>query len=205
MNIKPSISYFRNKGLLPHQAQFALSFIEDEAEPYQELVAPVGVGKTRLASVIITFELEETANKRVLILAPASLLSQWQFELTSQLSSTAVGVKPLLVDRKTFLDLELNAAKGEPIWPASAIILMSMDLAKREDIAPKLTNTKWDLVIVDESHLLTGKRESLFKELKTSGKVRRALLLTASTPYLRGNAVKTIQLQDIVDWCQFSR
>ena len=77
---------------------------------------------------------------------------------------------------------------------------MSMDLAKREDITPKLTNTKWDLVIVDESHLLTGKRESLFKELKTSGKVRRALLLTASTPYLRGNAVKTIQLQDIVDW-----
>lgn len=201
MSSKPSVDYFRTKGLSPYQAEFAAAFTEEVAKPYQELVAPVGTGKTRLAGAIIAFGLENTARSRVLVLVPAALLPQWRFELSSRLSSSSLDIRPLLVDRATFLDLQLDAIAGAGMWPSPAIILMSMSLASHKDVAPRLVETEWDLVVIDESHLLTGKLKALFQALKDSQKTRRALLLTGSAPpCFPGDAVTHIELRDIVDW-----
>lgn len=193
---KISLDYFRAKGLLPFQAEFALSFVEDRNKPYRELVAPTGTGKMIMVVALIAHELEEDAQKRILVLAPTPVLSQWQ----SQLLTMGVACTPIIVDRKTYLELESSTPLSETPWPLPAIILMSMDLAKRDDMAINLSGTIWDLVVIDESHLLTGKRKTLFDRLKKSGAAPRALLLTTLAPQLEDDVVTRVRYQDVVDW-----
>jgi len=76
---KADLEYFRAKGLLPFQAEFAISFLESEHEAYWELASPAGMGKTRLGAALVAHELEEGSNKLILVLAPASLLIQWNY------------------------------------------------------------------------------------------------------------------------------
>ncbi len=197
---KASLNYFRDRGLLPFQAEFALSFVNEEDKPYRELVAPPGMGKTRVAAAVITRLLEERANQRILVLAPAPVLEQWQLELSSQLSSASLTVMPRILDRRSYLELEASVAVGQSPWPLPTIILMRVDLAKREDMVSSLVQTTWDLVVVDESHLLTGKRRSAYYRLIDSGVARRALLLSATEQQLKGALVTRIQLENALDW-----
>lgn len=63
MSKKVSIEYFRSKGLLPFQVEFAVKFLQSEEKRYWQLVSPVGAGKTRLAGAIIAHELEIRGEK----------------------------------------------------------------------------------------------------------------------------------------------
>ena len=201
MNKSPSIEYFRDKGLLPFQADFAVTFLMNEEKPYWQLASPVGTGKTRVVGAIIVHELEGAVKKRFLFLSPAPLLNQWQSQISEMISSVRQDVKALIIDRKTYLELESRVPVGENPWPDMTIILMSIDLAKREDMAGNLVRVKWDLVIIDESHVLTGQKGNFLKRLIKSGAVIRVLLLTAfPSDKLEGIATKTFNLQDIVDW-----
>jgi len=197
MTNKRECDCFRNRGLLPFQVEFATRFVESPDRPFQELVAPPGTGKTRLAATLIAHELEHGSGGQILVFAPAPLLYQWQFEL----SSVAPKWAPLVVDRKAYLELESLVPIGESPWPRPAIILMSIDLAKRDDMTEALCRTSWDLAVIDESHLLTGKRKELFEKLTGSGVVRRALLLTATpSRELEKVATRVVDVKDIVDW-----
>ncbi|GAH60039.1 unnamed protein product, partial [marine sediment metagenome] len=177
---KADLQYFRAKGLLPFQAEFALSFLESEDETYWQLTSPTGMGKTHLGAALIAHELEEGPDKRILVLAPAALLIQWQDEISTLLSATEPSCKPVIVDRITYLELESKVSLNESPWPLSSIIVMSIDLAKRDDMASSVSTVTWDLIIFDESHLLSGgKRKALFDQLRKSEVARRGLLLTA--------------------------
>ena len=199
VNNVPS-KYFRDKGLLPFQVEFVQSFLENEDLPFRELVSPVGTGKIRTAVALIAYEMEVCDHKRFLVLSRNVLLNQWKSELISMLSSERQAITPLIVDRKTYLDLELSVSPGESPWPTSCIVLMSIDFAKRDDIASSIMNVVWDLVIFDESHLLRRKRRVFFDLLKKSGAASRALLLTNSPSHLRGVAVSQVKYGDVVDW-----
>jgi len=201
MEKKLNYEYFRAKGLLPFQAEFTLGFLGSKDKPYWQLASPVGTGKTRIAGAIIASELEGAFDKRILVIAPALLLDQWQSTLSETLSLSGVNCTPMIVDRKGYLELESRVPVGESPFPLPAVILMSLDLAKREDMALKLEETPWDLVIFDESHLLTGRRRSLFDVLKKSGAARRVLLLTAMERQIYADVVtKSIRVEDIKDW-----
>jgi len=77
---------------------------------------------------------------------------------------------------------------------------MSIDLAKRGDMASSLSSVTWDLIIFDESHLLSGgKRKALFDQLRKSEAGRRGLLLTA-TPKFFDNVLTKVTNWDVVDW-----
>jgi len=63
-----------------------------------------------------------------------------------------------------------------------------------------LISVSWDLIIFDESHLLSGgKRKALLERLKKSEVARRGLLLTA-TPKFFDNIVTKMTNRDVVDW-----
>jgi len=201
MDKKINHEYFRAEGLLPFQAEFALSFLESKDKPYWQLVSPTGTGKTRTSAAIIAYELEAGSNKRILVLTPASLLMQWKSVLSERLSLTEVGCTPFIVDRKTYLEFESRVSVGESPFPLPSVILMSVDLAKRDDMTSKLKETTWDLVIFDESQLLTGRRRSLFNVLTKSGAVRRVLLLTAIERQIHDDVVtKSVRFKDIKAW-----
>ena len=82
--------------------------------------------------------------------------------------------KQVLGKYREFVD---SAPGNTSPWPANSLIIMSIDLAKRGDIRESLASTNWQLVIVDESHMLDGQnlRKELFLSLIESGKVNRTL------------------------------
>lgn len=202
MNKSKPIDYFRAKELLPFQADFAVNFIASKDKPYWQLVSPVGTGKTRLTGFMMAYMLEEEAKRRILVLAPAMLLEHWRAELSEMIKSIREDLSPLIIDRKAYLEIESQVPLDENPWPLPAIALMSIDLAKRDDMTKNLSKTIWDLVIFDESHLLTGKRKSLFDYLIKSSVINRALLLTA-TPSQQpfwNVFTKEINWDEVVDW-----
>jgi len=191
------LHYFREQGVLPYQAQFAQDFLAPDAPYCWRLVEPVGVGRTRFVKALISYDVEKGGQKRVLLLSPRSLLNQW----ASELESAIPDCEPLIVDRNTLLELESSVPMGQTPWPRPAIILMSFDLAKRDDMADSLSDAHWDLVIIDESHLLVGKRQALFSRLIQTGAAHRALLLTYIKPEaLDDITTRIIDPSDIQDW-----
>lgn len=174
-----------------------MDFLESEDKPYQELVSPASTGKTNLAAALIAYQMERGSNKRSLVLAPAQVLNVWQSALSSWLSPELA--PPTVVDRKTYLQMESLAREGESPWPTPALILMSIDLAKRDDICGSICAASWDLVILDEGHLLRGKRRVLCDSLTKSKAARHVLLLSIPPSRFRA-AVTKVDLQDIVDW-----
>lgn len=136
-----------------------------------------------------------------MVLCPALLLNQWQSEISNVVSSKAEGSTPIIVDRKTYLEFESRVPVGQSPWPSVAIILMSIDVAKREDMVKNLTGIVWDLVIIDESHLLKGKRKGLFKHLVDSEVMSHCLLLTATPLHkFEGVVTKVVNRREIVNW-----
>jgi len=100
------------------------------------------------------------------------------------------------------LELESKVSVNESPWPLSSIIVMSIDLAKRDDMASNLSKVAWDLIIFDESHLLSGgKRKALFNRLRESGAARRGLFLSA-TPTFVDNVITKLTTWDwdVRDW-----
>jgi superfamily II DNA or RNA helicase len=202
MNNDEYLDYFRAKGLMQYQAKIAANFLNNKDNRYWELYAPVGSGKTYLTAALIAHELEECANKRILVLAPASILMQWQLTLNSFGQPFAnPNFNPLIIDWKAFLELESNVQVGESPWPLPAVILMSVDLAKRERMSENLSSVAWDLLVVDESHGLVGKRMLLFNRLIESGNIHRALLLASMETQLSGDIIKKVKVsyEDLVD------
>lgn len=200
MTKKVNLEYFRAKGLLPFQAEFSLNFLESEDKRYWEFASSSGIGKNRLGSVLVLHLLEEDPNRRILILSTPLLLMQWKLEIESLLTSAKLPYSPIIVDRKTYLELESNVTFDKSPWPIPAVILMSVDLAKRDDMASNLKSVNWDLIIFDESHLLKkGKRKVLFDELRESKAAHRGLLLTTIPAFPDNVDTKSVGW-DVVDW-----
>src|SRR5439155_14514847 len=67
---------------------------------------------------------------------------------------------------------------GEGEWQPG-VYVVSLDLAKRQDVGGALGASVWDLVIVDEAHALIGSRAELATNLADSPRVRSLVLLSA--------------------------
>jgi superfamily II DNA or RNA helicase len=200
MTKKEKLGYFRSKGLLPFQTEFAVDFTDSTEGSYWLLVSPVGTGKTHLGACLAAFELKMDLNKAILVICPAALLLQWKYVLQEVFSKNDLAVSPLIVDRKTYLELEAQVPVGQSPWNVPSVIIMSIDLAKREDMLLRLREVTWDLVVFDESHLLSGgKRRRLFDEFIKLGVARRGLLLSAVPHFLNGVVTKSVGW-DILDW-----
>lgn len=196
MPAESALEAFRSQGLAPFHARFASDFVAAGSPAYWELVAPAGTGTTSLARAIVE-RLVRTGARRVLVLAPGTLLRRWQRALVP----TTGQPSPLVVDRRSFLELEAAAGPGRSPWPDPAVIVMGLDLARRADMAGPLADTDWDLVVIDQSHLLTGQRRSVVEQLLAGSRAQRALLMTA-TPGdpLPGVTRRVGTREGLVDW-----
>ncbi|MDD4070429.1 MAG: DEAD/DEAH box helicase [Candidatus Izemoplasmatales bacterium] len=193
--------YFMDKELSSYQAKFAVSFLQNENEPYIQLISSAGTGKTTVAIAIIKYLIEEKSNQRFLVLGPVGLLTYYKSKLSNKLSSSNLIDSVIIVDRNTYLEMESKVSTHENPWPSPAIILMSMDLAKREDMIRNLCKTKWDLVVVDESHLLTGKRKSILEQLIKTKAINRCLCLSAMpVEPISGVILKNEKWQNSTNW-----
>jgi hypothetical protein len=93
---------------------------------------------------------------------------------------------------------------GQSPWPERIVAIVSIDLAKREDVAVSLSTAKWDLIVIDEAHqLATPSGRRLLRGLVTSA--IRLLLETATPEDLSPNVIdgfaKTIwDSKNMTDW-----
>jgi SNF2 family DNA or RNA helicase len=130
-----------------HQVSVALRALE-KPQPRLILADEVGLGKTIEAGLILK-ELRARMGSdlaRVLIIVPASLVSQWQFELRSKFNERFVFIDGASVARI------LDEHPDENPWSIEPNVICSLQLARRDKYSDEIAAAPWDLVIVDEAH-----------------------------------------------------
>ncbi len=133
------------------------------------LADEVGLGKTIEAGLILSEYLARGMIQSLLILTPASLVSQWQLELSSKF-----GIDTVTTDDK---HLQLNP---DEFWRTNNRLIASLNTAKSPKHFNLVTTRNWDLVIVDEAHHLKNRNTLNWKLVNALNK--RFILMLTATP-----------------------
>jgi hypothetical protein len=135
---------------LPHQLRIALRAVRTYPRGYL-LADEVGLGKTIEAGLILRELLLSGKAETALILVPASVLRQWQEELTEKLALDVARY-----DGTTFYGpdgAEISWDTTRNPWSAFPIVLASSHLARRRSRRRQVLDAgPWDIVLVDEAH-----------------------------------------------------
>jgi len=181
----------------PHQQVVADKLIANYPRRYL-LADEVGLGKTIEAGLLLRQLWLSGIVRRALILAPKSVLRQWQEELYEKF---ALNVP--LYDGTIFRDVwqqEIAPTTPNP-WDSVDLALASSQLVKRRDRQQTLLQAHpWDLVIVDEAH---HARRKDFQDLRTYRPNRLLELLNGLQRRTRGLVLMTatpMQVHPIEVW-----
>lgn len=144
-----------------HQVQTARIVIE-KLNGRALLADEVGLGKTIEAGLILKEYLLRGMAKKVLILTPASLITQWQQEL------------------KTKFDLSFKNHLEIGDWEDSDLVIASLDTAKSQKNQSSVQGVKYDLLIVDEAHKLKNRKTKNWRFVNSIN--TKYLLMLTATP-----------------------
>ena len=140
-----------------------------------------GAGKTIMSGLLIRELMLRGDVARCLIVAPGSLVEQWQDELWDKF-----GLSFELMSRAA-----VEASRtGNPFTDKNLLIARVDQLARSEDLIAKVKASDWDLVIVDEAHKMSAhrygdelRRTKRFVLGETLRDCTRHLLLLTATPH----------------------
>lgn len=166
---------------LPHQIDAVYGRML-ERQPLRFLLADdPGAGKTIMAGLYIKELMIRGDVERCLIVAPGSLVTQWQDELWDRFR--------LDFDILTRDQIE-SARTGNPFAEKTRLIARLDQLSRNEDIRDKLAATDWDLAIFDEAHKCSAsrfgdevKKTKRYALAEQVGGISRHLLLMTATPH----------------------
>lgn len=167
---------------LPHQ----ISAVYGEMLPRQPLrfllADDPGAGKTIMAGLLMKELIARSDLERCLVVAPGSLVEQWQDEL---------GQKFNLEFDILSRDMIENSRSGNPFSDRDRLIVRLDVLARNEELQDKLMSAReWDLIICDEAHRMSAtyfggevKYTRRYQVGQKLGQVCRHLLLMSATPH----------------------
>ncbi len=144
-----------------------------------------GAGKTIMSGLYIRELMLRGDLDRCLIIAPGSLVEQWQDELFDKF-----GLSFDILSR----DMIEAARTGNPFAERNRLIVRLDQLSRNEDLQVKLEATDWDLIIFDEAHKMSAHLYG--DEVKYTLRYRlgqlardhaRNLLLLTATPHNGNN------------------
>jgi superfamily II DNA or RNA helicase len=166
---------------LPHQIRAVYGELLPRTPLRFLLADDPGAGKTIMAGLYAKELMLRGDLTRMLIIAPGSLVEQWQDEL-----ATKFGITSALLSREMISGL----VDGNPFTRYPILIARMDQLARNDELLTLLDASDWDLVIVDEAHrmsanwwageLSTTRRYDLGQRL---GLITRHLLLMTATPH----------------------
>ncbi|TCS97629.1 type III restriction/modification enzyme restriction subunit [Tepidimonas ignava] len=166
---------------LPHQITAVYESMLPRQPLRYVLADDPGAGKTIMAGLYIRELMMRADAKRVLIVAPGSLVEQWQDEMFEKF-----GLSFTLFSRE---QVE-QSRSGNPFDDIDLMVARVDQLARAEDLLEKLRLTHWDLVVVDEAHKLSasyfGNKVNKTKRFQLGellGSITRHFLLMTATPH----------------------
>lgn len=134
--------------LLPYQLEPALAVLRGATRLL--LADGVGLGKTIEAGLVLAELRARGWAERALILCPAGLRATWTSELQQRFNLACA-----VFDQAAIAETTAALPPGINPWSGHAIIVTSIDLAKRDDVRAALDDIAFDVLIVDEAHHLT--------------------------------------------------
>ena len=167
---------------LPHQ----ISAVYGEMLPRQPLrfllADDPGAGKTIMAGLLMKELIARGDLERCLVVAPGSLVEQWQDELGQKFN--------LEFDILT-RDMIETSRSGNPFDDRSRLIVRLDVLARNEELQEKLMKSReWDLIICDEAHRMSAtyfggevKYTKRYQVGQHLGQICRHFLLMSATPH----------------------
>ncbi|HZJ04806.1 MAG TPA: DEAD/DEAH box helicase, partial [Nocardioidaceae bacterium] len=166
---------------LPHQITAVYGELLPRTPLRFLLADDPGAGKTIMAGLYIKELMLRGDLARCLVVAPGSLVEQWQEELLDKF-----GLHFQLLTRSM-----IDAALDDNVFEQHPLLIARMDqLSRSEELQQHLDRVDYDLVVVDEAHrmsahyygaeLQTTKRYDLGRLL---GRIARHLLLMTATPH----------------------
>ena len=167
---------------LPHQ----ISAVYGEMLPRQPLrfllADDPGAGKTIMAGLLIRELAARSDLDRCLIVAPGSLVEQWQDELGDKFG----------LDFEILTRDMIEASRSGNVFTEKPRLIARLDvLSRNEDLQQKLIDAgEWDLIIGDEAHRMSAtwfgsevKYTRRYQLGQLLGKVCRHYLLMSATPH----------------------
>ncbi len=166
---------------LPHQITAVYESMLPRQPLRYVLADDPGAGKTIMAGLLIRELLMRADAKRVLIVAPGSLVEQWQDEMFEKFGLTFTLFSREQVEQ---------SRSGNPFDDIDLMVARVDQLSRNEDLQEKLKLSHWDLIVVDEAHKLSANyfgnkinktKRFLLGELL--GSITRHFLLMTATPH----------------------
>lgn len=165
---------------LPHQITAVYESMLSRQPLRYVLADDPGAGKTIMAGLLIRELLMRADARRVLIVAPGSLVEQWQDEMAEKF-----GLEFALFSREM-----VEQSRGNAFDEADLMVARVDQLARSEELQEKLRLTRWDLVVVDEAHKLSANyfgnkinKTRRFQLGELLGATTRHFLLMTATPH----------------------
>lgn len=164
---------------LPHQLR-AVYEVLLKRQPLRFILADdPGAGKTIMCGLFVKELLLRGDGSNVLVVAPGSLVDQWQDEMDEKFHLNF-----------QLLTKEMTAAAGNP-FARGGLWIARLDVLARnsDDILDKACNAEWDLVVFDEAHKMAAtvfgsetKKTKRYLMGERLGANRNVLFMTA-TPH----------------------
>ena len=167
---------------LPHQLTAVYGAMLDR-QPLRFLLADdPGAGKTVMAGLLIKELLIRGSLERCLIVAPGSLVEQWQDELKDKFDLAFEIVSREHVE---------TSATGNPFAERPRLIARLDMLARNDELKARLEAApEWDLIVCDEAHRMSasffGQEVRYTKRFQLgalAGRLARHFLLMTATPH----------------------
>ena len=159
-----------------------------------------GAGKTIMAGLLIRELMLRGDVVRCLVVAPGSLVEQWQDELWDKF-----GLDFEIMSRGA---IEVSRT-GNPFLEKNQLIARIDQLSRAEDLVAKLEVAEWDLIIVDEAHKMSAhqygnelKKTKRFQLGEVLRERTRHLLLMTATPH-NGKNEDFLAFMTLIDPARF--
>lgn len=178
--------------LTPHQIQAALFAFKSPIDKGVILADEVGLGKTIEAGIVILQTWFEK-HKQILVVAPASLIKQWQVEMTDKF-----GLESEVLDRKFYNEKIKNGYSNPLSATHKPIILCSYQMCST--FKEEIKSHDFSLAVVDEAHKLRNIHNN---KGATSNNVKYAIenfkkVLLTATP-IQNNLLDLYGISSVID------
>jgi len=173
---------------LPHQIKAVYGELLPRTPLRFLLADDPGAGKTIMAGLYIKELLLRGDLARCLIVAPGSLVEQWQEELYDKFGLSFDLLTRPLIDAAALRGV---GESGAGVFETAPLLIARMDqLSRSDELRDQLKHADWDLVVVDEAHRMSAhyfgaefKPTKRYQLGQLLGQTARHLLLMTATPH----------------------